>query len=81
MIQVKQLYEVFSDNAGHNYLIPKAQSSGFFKTLKRIEESFDEHGDEDIYEEGFSDLMDYYNLEILEGERYYVVKLNDVVEN
>lgn len=81
MHTVKQLYETFKDDSGHTYLVKKEYGRGFFKQLDNIEEAYSEHNDEDVYYEQFDDLLSYFNVERLEDDRYYVVKLNDILED
>ena len=79
MYKVKQLYVVFDDDSGHKYLIPKDEYGAFVKCLSRIEESYSEHKDEDIYYEELNDLLEYFSKHTLEGEPYYVVLPEDLV--
>ena len=44
-----------------------------------IDESYDEHGDEDIYYGELNDLLEYFSKHTLEGEPYYVVLPEDLV--
>ena len=81
MYKVKQLYVVFDDNSGHKYLIPKDEFGAFEKCLSRIEESFDEHKDEDIYYDELNDILDAFADQRLEGEEVYVVLSNDLIED
>ena len=78
--KVKQLYVVFDDDSGHKYLIPKDEYGVFVKCLSRIEESFDEHKDEDIYYDELNDILDAFADQRLEGEEVYVVLPNDLIE-
>ena len=80
MYKVKQLYVVFDDDSGHKYLIPKDEYRRFEKALERIEESFDEHKDEDIYYDELNDILDAFSDQRLEGEEVYVVLSNDLIE-
>ena len=80
MIKVKQLYVAFDDDSGHKYLIPKDEYGAFEKCLSRIEDSFDEHKDEDIYYDELNDILDAFSNQRLEGEEIYVVVPNDVIK-
>ena len=80
MYKVKQLYVLFDDDSGHKYLISKDDYEAFDKCLSRIEESFDEHKDEDIYYDELNDILDAFSDQRLEGEAVYVVLSNDVIE-
>lgn len=77
---VKQLYVVFEDDCGHRYLIPKAEYGKFDKALTRIEESYEEHNNEDIYYDELNDLLDAFSDQTLEGELHYVVLEEHVKE-
>lgn len=91
MISVKQLYVLVTDEGCHDYLVPKDEYVQFSKRLKKAEDAledyvfstpvvFQEHIDELYYlQDAVSDC--YKGLDKLEGERYYVVKLNDVLED
>ena len=81
MYQVNELYESFKDEWGHTYLVKKSNAVGFFKSLDAIEESYSEHKDEDVFNEEFNDLLEYFNVKTLEDERHYVVLLDDVEED
>ena len=78
--KVKQLYIVCDDGDGHKYLIPKQEYTRFEKALERVEASFNEHQDEDIYYEELDDLLSYFSKGTLEGELHYVVLENDLIE-
>lgn len=80
MYKVKQLYVVFDDDSGHKYLIPKDEYGAFEKCLSRIEESYSEHKDEDIYYDELNDILDALSDQRLEGERVYVVLPNDLIK-
>ena len=80
MIKVKQLYVVFDDGDGHKYLIPKENYSKFDKAFTRIEESYDEHFDDDVFYEELNDLLEAFSDGTLEGELHYVVLDEHVVE-
>ena len=80
MYKVKQLYVLFDDDSGHKYLIPKTEYGAFEKYLSRIEESLDEHKDEDIYYDELNDILDALSDQRLEGEEIYVVVPNDVIK-
>lgn len=72
------LYYIYKDDSGHRYLIPKESQSSFSKALTRVEESFEEHKDEDVYCEELDDLLSYFSKGCLEGEEYYVVLASDL---
>ncbi len=76
-----EVYVKFEDDSGHLHLIPKEYYSAFEKALTRIEESYDEHGDEDIYYEQLNDFLDYFSKHTLEGEPYYVVLPEDLISD
>ena len=80
MYKVKQMYVIFDDDGGHKYLIPKDEYGTFEKCLSRIEESFYEHKDEDIYYDELNQLLEYFSHARLEGEEVYVVLPNDLIE-
>lgn len=80
MIKVKQLYVVFDDGEGHKYLIPKEDYSKFDKAYTRIEESYDEHFDENVFYEELNDLLEAFSDGTLEGELHYVVLDEHVIE-
>lgn len=91
MHQVKQLYVLVTDEDCHDYLVPKEEYVKFSKRLKKAEDALEDYvfstpleyqdDDDELYDlkEAVSDC--YEGLDKLEGERYYVVKLNDVVES
>lgn len=81
MYKTEKLYVIHEDDSGHRYLIPKEYFNSFDKALTRIEESYDEHGDEDIYYEELNDLLEYFSKHTLEGEPYYVVLPEDLVSD
>lgn len=78
--KVKQLYIVFDDDDGHKYLIPKDEYGKFDKAYTRIEESYSEHKDEDIYYDELNDILEAFSDQRLEGELYYVVLDEHVIE-
>lgn len=80
MIKVKQLYAVFDDGEGHKHLIPKDEYSSFDKAFTRIEESYDEHQDEDVFYEELNDLLEAFSDGTLEGELHYVVLDEHIIE-
>lgn len=80
MTKVKQLYVVFDDGDGHKYLIPKEDYSKFDKAYTRIEDSYEEHKDEDVFYEESNDLLEAFSDGTLEGELYYVVLDEHVIE-
>ena len=80
MYKVKELYIVFDDDSGHKYLIPKDEYGTFDECLSRIEESFTEHKDEDVYYDELNDILDAFADQRLEGEEVYVVLPNDLIE-
>ena len=79
MHKTEKLYVIYEDDGGHRHLIPKEYYNAFDKNLTRIEESYDEHGDEDIYYEQLNDLLEYFSKHTLEGEPYYVVLPEDLI--
>ncbi|MBQ0114064.1 MAG: hypothetical protein KBT03_13120 [Bacteroidales bacterium] len=80
MYKVKNLYVVWEDDSSHNHLIRKEDYKAFEKQLNRIEDSFNEHRDIDIYYEELDDLLGYFSKYRLEGELHYVVLEDDVVD-
>ena len=72
------LYYIYEDDSGHRYLIPKESQSSFSKALTRVEDSFEEHKDEDVYYEELDDLLSYFSKGCLEGEEYYVVLASEL---
>lgn len=72
------LYHIYEDDDGHRYLILKESQSSFSKALTRVEDSFNEHKDEDVYYEELDDLLSYSSKGCLEGEEYYVVLASDL---
>lgn len=80
MIKVKQLYVVFNDGEGHKYLIPKEDYSKFDKAYTRIEDSYEEHQNEDVFYEELDDLLEAFSDGTLEGELHYVVLDGHVIE-
>ena len=72
------LYYIYEDDSGHRYLIPKGSQPSFSKALTRVEDSFYEHKDEDVYYEELDDLLSYFSKGCLEGEEYYVVLASDL---
>ena len=79
MYKTEKLYVIYEDDSGHRHLILKEYYNAFDKNLTRIEESYDEHGDEDIYYEELNDLLEYFSKHTLDGEPYYVVLPEDLV--
>lgn len=79
MYKVKQLYVVYDDGDGHKHLIPKESYRSFEKALERCEESYAEHGDEDIVSEEINDLLDHFSDRQLEGDMHYVVLEEHVI--
>lgn len=80
MFKVKQLYVVFDDGDGHKYLIPKEDYSKFDKAYTRIEDSYEEHKDEDVFYEESNDLLEAFSDGTLEGELHYVVLDEQIVK-
>lgn len=72
------MYRIYEDDSGHLHLIPKESQSSFSKAVARVEESFTEHKDEDIYYEELDDLLSYFSKGCLEGEEFYVVLASDL---
>ena len=90
MHQVKQLYVLVTDEDCHDYLVPKEEYVQFYKRLKYAEDVLEDYvsstplecqDDDELYCLQESVHNCYEGLDKLEGERYYVVKLNDVVED
>lgn len=79
MYKTEKLYVIYEDDSCHRHLIPKEYYSAFDKNLTRIEESYDEHGDGDIYYEELNDLLEYFSKHTLEGETYYVLLPEDLI--
>ena len=79
MYKTDKLYTIYEDDSGHRHLIQKEYHNAFDKNLNRIEDSYNEHGDEDIYYEELNDLLEYFSKHTLEGEPYYVVLPEDLV--
>ena len=80
MIEVKQLYVVFDDGDSHKHLIPKCEYRHFEKALERIDDSFDEHQDDEIYYEELNEILEYFSNGTLEGEEVFVVLPQDVIK-
>ena len=80
MYKVKQMYAIFDDDGGHKYLIPKDEYGAFIKCLSRIEESYLEHKDEDIYYDELNDILDAFSDQRLEGEEVFVVLPDDLIK-
>lgn len=78
MYKVKQLYADISDESGHTYLIKKEDIRAFEKCLSRIEDSYSEHKDDEIFFDEFTDLLDNFNAKLLEGEQVYIVLPEDI---
>lgn len=81
MYKTEKLYNIYEDDSGHQHLIPKEYYSAFDKNLTRIEEAYNEHGDENAYYEQLNDLLEYFSKHTLEGELYYVVLPEDLVND
>jgi len=78
--KVKQMYVIFDDAGGHKYLIPKDEYGAFIKCLSRIEESYSEHKDEDIYYDELNDILEAFSDQRLEGEEVFVVLPDDLIK-
>lgn len=74
-----KLYHIYDDGDGHRYLIPKDEVNSFYNILDSLEESLDEHGDEDIYYDELNMALEVYDR--LEGEEHYIVLAKDLEEN
>ncbi len=74
------MYCVYNDGCGHLHLIPKDSCKSFNKAVTRVDESFEEHEDEDIYYEELDDLLSHFSKGCLEGEEYFVVLASDLEE-
>ena len=81
MYKTEKLYVIYEDDSGNRHLIPKEYYNAFDKNLTRTEESYDEHGDEDIYYEQLNDLLEYFSKHTLEGEPYCVVLPEDLIND
>lgn len=90
MQQVKQLYVLVTDEDCHDYLVPKEDYVQFYKRLKYAEDVLEDYvfstpleyqDDDELYYLQEAVHNCYEGLDKLEGERYYVVKLNDIVED
>lgn len=77
MVKVKQLYVTITQD-GDTYLIGSDVYPAFSKLLDRIDESYNEHNNEDIYYDEFNNLVEHFNVQRLEGKRHYIVLLEDV---
>ena len=73
-----KLYHIYDDGDGHRYLIPKEEVNTFYITLDTLEESLDEHEDEDIYCDELNMTLEAFDR--LEGEDFYVVLASDLEE-
>ena len=71
-----KLYYVYDDVDRHRYLIPKDEVNSFYDILDSLQESFDKHGDEDIYYDELNMPLEAYDR--LKGEYYYVVLAKDL---
>ena len=71
-----KLYHIYDDGDGHRYLIPKNEVNAFYNILDNLEESLDEHGDEDVYYDELNMTLEAYSR--LEGEDYYIVLVEDL---
>ena len=71
-----KLYHVYDDGNGHRYLIPKNEVNAFYNILDNLEESLDEHGDEDVHYDELNMTLEAYGR--LEGEDYYIVLVEDL---
>ena len=70
------LYHIYDDGDGHRYLIPKNEVNAFYNILDKLEESLDEHGDEDVYYDELNMTLEAYGR--LEGEDHYIVLVKDL---
>ena len=88
MNKVKQLFRVVSDDDGHNYLVPNDEYGAWYKNLSEKENRLEDYMIEnysqlDFYliDEMKDDVYECYNgLYRLEGEKYYVVLQEDIIE-
>ena len=71
-----KLYHIYDDGDGHRYLIPKEEVNTFYNTLDTLQESLDEHGDEDIYYDELNMTLEAFDR--LEGEDHYIVLAKDL---
>lgn len=90
MHTVKQLYILVTDEDCHDYLVPKEEYLQFSKRLEKAEDALEDYvfstplgyqDDDELYYLQESVHNCYEGLDKLEGERYYVAKLNDIVED
>lgn len=72
------MYYIYDDGEGHRYLIPREVYRSFSKAITRVDESFDEHKDEDVYYEELDDVLSHFSKGCLEGEEYYVVLASEL---
>ena len=78
-MQKIKLYHIYDDGDGHRYLVPKEEVNTFYNTLDTLEESLDEHGDEDIYYDELNMTLEAFDR--LEGEEHYIVLAKDLEES
>lgn len=82
MYKAEKIYTIYEDDSGHRHLIPKECYGDFEKALTRIEESYDMIDElDDFYYEELNDLLEYFSKHTLEGEPYYVVLPEDLIED
>lgn len=79
MNSVLKLYHIYEDDSGHRYLIPKDEVVTFYNILDDLEESLDEHVDENVYYDEMNMTLEVYCR--LEGEDYYVILAEDLEES
>ena len=75
-----KMYRVYDDDSSHRHLIPREVYQSFSKAVARVEESYEEHEDEDVYYEELDDLLSHFSKGCLEGEEYFVVLASELEE-
>lgn len=70
---IMQLYRVFNDGSGHDYLIKKEDYKDFLRALEEVDDCYLEHGDENAYYDELETIIDAFGAKRLEGEDYYIV--------
>lgn len=74
------MYQIYDDGEGHRHLVPREVYQSFSKAVARVEESYEEHEDEDVYYEELDDLLSHFSKGCLEGEEYFVVLASELEE-
>ena len=72
------IYDVYEDDSGHRYLIPKAQVSALYEFIADLSQALDTKHIfyEELYNDNLSGYLEQYDL--LEGEEYFVVLKGDL---